>query len=150
MALPATFAKDQAQDLPHFATKENCQNGTFIITGANAGLGLATAKRFVELSAAKVILAVRSLSKGEQAKSDIEQETGIKGVAEVWLLDMASYASIQAFAKKASKELDRIDAIVENAALALDSWSFAEEQETSLTVNVTGTMMLAGLMLPKL
>jgi NAD(P)-dependent dehydrogenase (short-subunit alcohol dehydrogenase family) len=143
------FARDQKQELPIVATKEICQNGTFIITGANTGLGYEAAKHFVQASAAKVILAVRTLSKGEAAKSNIETETGITGVAEVWPLDMSSYASIKAFAEKV-KGLDRVDAIVENAAQALDKWSVAEGLETTLTVNVTGTMLLAGLVAPKL
>jgi NAD(P)-dependent dehydrogenase (short-subunit alcohol dehydrogenase family) len=119
------------------------------VTGSNTGLGYEAAKRFVQLSAAKVILAVRSLSKGEEAKSQIEDETGIKDVAEVWLLDMASFESIKAFGEKV-KELDRLDAIVLNAGIALDQWSISDGMETTIIVNVIGTMLLAGLVMPKL
>ena len=47
-----------------------------IVTGANTGLGLEAARQFVSLGAEKVILAVRSLDKGERAKESIESTTG--------------------------------------------------------------------------
>ena len=65
-------------------------------------------------------------------------------------LDMASSASVQSFAKKASTELDRIDGLVANAGVMIDAWSMAEGMETSITVNVINTLFLGALMLPKL
>jgi NAD(P)-dependent dehydrogenase (short-subunit alcohol dehydrogenase family) len=65
-------------------------------------------------------------------------------------LDMASSASVQSFAKKASTELDRIDGLVANAGVMLDTWSTAEGMETSITVNVINTLFLGVLMMPKL
>jgi NAD(P)-dependent dehydrogenase (short-subunit alcohol dehydrogenase family) len=141
------FAKDQKQELPIVSTKEQCQGRTYIVTGSNVGLGFEAAKHFVKASAAKVILAVRSPSKGEEAKAKIESETGITGVAEVWPLDMGSYDSIKAFAKKVGG-LDRVDAVVENAGIALDKWSVSDGLETTIIVNATGTLLLAGLLLP--
>lgn len=92
---------------------------------------------------------MRTLSKGETAKSQIEADTGRKGVVEVWQIDLGSYDSVQAFAKKVNG-LDRVDAIIENASVALDQYSTAEGLETQLTVNVIGTFLLAVLVLPKL
>jgi NAD(P)-dependent dehydrogenase (short-subunit alcohol dehydrogenase family) len=143
------MAADQAVDLPIVATAENCKGATFIVTGANIGLGYEAAKHFVRLQSAKVILAVRTPAKGEEAKAKIEAETGVTGVAEVWPLDMSSYHSIKAFAEKV-KALSRVDAIVENAAQALMTFTLSDGLETSLVVNVTGTMLLAALVIPKL
>jgi NAD(P)-dependent dehydrogenase (short-subunit alcohol dehydrogenase family) len=145
------FVKDQKAVLPTADTyASQIKGGTFIVTGSNTGLGLEAAKSFVRLHATKVILAVRSPSKGEEAKSKIEAETGITGVAEVWALDMSSYDSIIEFGKKINA-LERLDAIVENAAVALDKWSTADKgMETTMIVNVTGTMLLTGLVMPKL
>ena len=58
---------------PDFAARN------IIVTGANAGLGFEAAAKFVELGAHKVILAVRTLSKGEEAQRQIEARTGRKG-----------------------------------------------------------------------
>jgi NAD(P)-dependent dehydrogenase (short-subunit alcohol dehydrogenase family) len=124
-------------------------NQTVIVTGANVGLGLEAARHFTRLNAAKVILAVRSVSKGEAAKQSIESTTKRTGIVEVWPLDLASYASVKAFAAKAA-ELPRLDAVVENAGLAVSEWSMVEDNELTITVNVISTMLLAILLLPVL
>lgn len=64
-------------------------------TGANIGLGKEAARHFVQLNAAKVIIACRSVEKGENAKQDIESTTGRKGVVDVWQLDLQSYDSVR-------------------------------------------------------
>jgi NAD(P)-dependent dehydrogenase (short-subunit alcohol dehydrogenase family) len=93
---------------------------------------------------------VRSLVKGDEAKSAIESSTGMKDVAEVWLLDMSSYESIIAFGKRVAS-LERLDAIVENAGVALDKWTTGDKgMETTIIVNVTGTVLLGALVMPKL
>ena len=143
------FVKDQHKHLPIVLTPRECQGATYIVTGANTGLGFECAKHLVRLSSKRVILGVRTLRKGEEAKAKIEAETGRKGVAEVWHLDLTSYDSVKEFAKKV-QGLDRVDAIIENAGVALDKWSTAEGLETTLTVNDVSTMLLAVLVLPKL
>ncbi|KAF4181406.1 hypothetical protein CNMCM7927_000642 [Aspergillus lentulus] len=143
-------AQTQRRNLPLLATAEICSGGTYIVTGANTGLGFEAAKHLVRLKAAKVILAVRNISAGEKAKKDIEESTGKTGVAEVWPLDLASYDSVKAFARKATAELDRIDAVIENAAVAVSERILAEGHSLSVTVNVLSTFLLAVLILPKM
>jgi NAD(P)-dependent dehydrogenase (short-subunit alcohol dehydrogenase family) len=63
-------------------------------------VGYATALKYVQLAASTVILCARSLQKGEIAKAQIEKATGRVGVVRVWQLDMASFESIDAFAKR--------------------------------------------------
>ena len=121
---------------------------TVIVTGSNAGLGFASAKHYVTLGASKVILAVRSIDRGNAAKARIEDATGRAGVVEVWTLDMSSYASIKDFAEKA-KTLDRVDVLLENAGVMSFDWNLAVDgSETTMAVNVYGTIMLALLMIP--
>jgi retinol dehydrogenase 12 len=50
---------------------------TVIVTGSNVGLGLEAAKRFYAMNPARLILAVRTISKGEDAMKVIF-ETGKK------------------------------------------------------------------------
>jgi NAD(P)-dependent dehydrogenase (short-subunit alcohol dehydrogenase family) len=92
---------------------------------------------------------VRSITRGEAAKNKIEAETGIKNVVVLWQLDLGSYESVKAFAKKV-EGLERVDAVIENAGVALNKMIVAEGWESSLTVNVVSTMLLAILVLPKL
>lgn len=143
------FVKNQLTDLPIVPRPQDCKGATYIVTGANTGLGFECSKHLVQLSAKRVIIGVRTLSKGEEAKAKIEEETGRKGVLEVWHLDLTSYDSVKKFAVKV-RELDRIDAIIENAGVALDKYAIEEGLETTLTVNDVSTMLLATLVLPKL
>lgn len=143
------FYRDQHKDLPIALTPEDCRGRTYIVTGANAGLGYECAKHLIQFSPKRVILGVRSLSRGEEAKAQLEAETDRKGVAEVWQLDLSSFASVKKFAAKVL-ELDRVDAIIQNAGVALEAKTVSEGLETSLTVNVVSNILLAVLVLPKL
>jgi NAD(P)-dependent dehydrogenase (short-subunit alcohol dehydrogenase family) len=124
---------------------------TVIVTGSNVGLGKEAARHYARLGASTVVLAVRNLEKGEAAKKDIDQSTGCgPDVVKVWQLDLASYQSVKDFAARATKELSRIDVLLENAAIATWKYVMAEDNESSITVNVVSTFLLAFLMLPKL
>ncbi|KAF2230352.1 short-chain dehydrogenase/reductase-like protein, partial [Viridothelium virens] len=123
---------------------------TIIVTGANVGLGLEAARHFVRLHATKVILACRSTSKGEDAKRDIEASTQRPDTCEVWPLDLSSYESVKAFAARATRELARIDIVLESAGVATGSFALVEGNESTLTTNVVSTYLLALLLLPKL
>ncbi|MCJ1419965.1 hypothetical protein MMC32_006321 [Xylographa parallela] len=148
--LPAFFSLMHSQMFVTMPVPTQSFSGqTVIVTGSNAGLGKEAANHIVRLGAEKVILAVRTISKGEAAKEYIEAKTGRKGVIEVWSLDLSSYASVQAFVKKAEM-LERLDAVLENAGVLTETFSLAEGNESSITVNVISTILLALLILPKL
>lgn len=123
---------------------------TVIVTGSNTGLGLEAARHATRLGADKVILAVRNTAAGKKAKENIEASTGRQNICEVWELDLASYASVQAFAKRAISELPRIDVLLENAGVAALNYKLAERHESTITVNVISTFLLGLLLLPKL
>jgi retinol dehydrogenase-12 len=119
------------------------------VTGSNVGIGLEAARHFVHLEASKVILAVRSIPKGNEAKKSMEDSEKRLGVVEVWELDLSKYASVKAFAEKV-KGLERLDVVVENAGIFTDRFVMAQEDESTITVNVVSTMLLGLLLLPKL
>lgn len=102
---------------------------TIIVTGANTGLGREAANHFVRLGASKVILAVRNILKGNEAKKYIEAQTAREGVVEVWELDLASYASVKAFAHQA-EGLNRLDAVLSNAGISVHEFEWAEDNES--------------------
>jgi retinol dehydrogenase 12 len=131
-----------------YPTKE-FSGQTIIITGSNTGMGMEAARHFVRLNASKVILAVRTASKGLAAKKSIEATTERLNVVEVWDLDLTSYDSVKAFAEKANR-LERLDVVVENAAVFKFDRELKEGNESTVTVNVISTFLLALLVLPKL
>ncbi|KAK7756874.1 putative secondary metabolism biosynthetic enzyme [Diatrype stigma] len=148
--LTREFIADQRRDLPIALTPADCQGKTYIVTGANIGLGKGLAEWLVRLGSARVIMAVRNTASGENAKREIEKATGKKGVASVWELDLGKWESVKAFAKRANEELDRIDSLIENAAIGLERWTWAEDHETCIKVNALSTMLLGVLLLPKM
>ncbi|GAM86972.1 hypothetical protein ANO11243_049930 [Dothideomycetidae sp. 11243] len=124
---------------------------TVLITGANVGLGFETAVLYTQLNAEVVILGVRDVAKGSAARDLIEQRTRRSGVVKVWELDMGTYNSIDAFARRVSTELPRLDVAILNAGVtAKDYVVGAEGWETTLQVNVLGTALLGSLLLPKM
>jgi NAD(P)-dependent dehydrogenase (short-subunit alcohol dehydrogenase family) len=124
---------------------------TVVITGANTGLGKEAARHFVRMGASRLIIAVRNLDQGHDAKHDIEATTKCaSSVIQVWPVDMASYASVQKFAARVNADLDRVDIFIANAGCAKATYTVAEDNETQITVNVVSTFLLAFLVLPKL
>lgn len=124
---------------------------TVIVTGSNVGLGLEAARHFAQLGAARVIIAVRNIDKGEAAKRSIDETAGrTPSPVSVWQLDLSSYDSVMEFASRAERELSRLDVLCENAGIATPTFRLSEGNESTITTNVISTFLLAFLLLPKL
>lgn len=134
---------------PQYPTTD-CTGRTIIVTGANTGLGKEAARHLVKLNAERVIITSRTASKGEAAAKEIEQtSTGRKGVVEVWDLDLENHDNVKAFGERV-KTLKRLDAIIENAGKNTMKYYEVAGNESTITVNVVSTFLLALLVLPKL
>jgi NAD(P)-dependent dehydrogenase (short-subunit alcohol dehydrogenase family) len=142
------FVKDQLFVTPPYPTQD-FTGQTVIVTGANVGLGLEASRHFTRLHAATVILGVRDLEKGEQAKRSIEESTQRFNVVHVWPLDLSRYQSVEDFARRVHT-LERLDVLVENAGIVAPTYREYEDDEATITVNVVSTFLLALLVLPKL
>ena len=84
-----------------------------IVTGGNSGLGYESVKAFAE-KGAEVILATRSIEKGETAKQQIGN---VKGKIVVMQLDLMDFASVKSFADNFSKKYTRLDVLLNNAGI---------------------------------
>lgn len=133
-----------ASDIP------NQTGRTAIITGANSGLGLATATELAH-HGANVVLAVRNTTAGESAVATIRAATA-GGKVSVRELDLASLNSVRDFAAHMSNELDRIDLLVNNAGLVIlgDRKTTSNGFELHLGTNHLGHFALVGQLLPLL
>jgi len=119
-----------------------------IITGASSGLGYHAASHFLSLKLSHLILAVRSQEKGEAAAAKLRAEHPRANV-EVWLLEMTSYPSIQAFCRRVDAKLPRLDITVLNAGLTRLEFNVCNTgHEETIQVNYLSTILLAILMLP--
>jgi NAD(P)-dependent dehydrogenase (short-subunit alcohol dehydrogenase family) len=131
--------------------KANLNGQTYIVTGSNTGLGFESSRYINKLGAEKLIMAVRSLSKGETARAEILRSTGREESSiEVWELDMGSHESIKNFAARVSATLPRVDGVLANAGIMVDKFRVVEGDESILAINVVGVFLLFALLIPKL
>ncbi|WP_030910573.1 oxidoreductase [Streptomyces sp. NRRL F-5126] len=116
-----------------------------VVTGANSGLGLVTATQLAR-HGAHVVLAVRDTGAGREAAR------GIGGEVEVRELDLASLASVRAFAEKLAADHPAIDLLVNNAGAVLlgPRRTSADGFELHLATNMLGHFALTGLLLSTL
>ena len=122
-----------------------------LVTGANTGIGFEAAATLASLDADHVILAVRNVDKGMEARRKIEAQGRGKSTVHVWELDMGDYASVQKFAARVEKELPRLDVAVLNAGISPNDYIVGVEGwESTLQVNVMATALLGLLLLPKM
>lgn len=122
---------------------------TAIVTGANSGLGLETAKELARKGAA-VVLACRDVTKADAAAALIRAEMP-EAVVAVEPLDLGSLASVRAFAERALAEHERIDLLVNNAGvMAPPRRETADGFELQLGTNHLGHFALTGLLLDRL
>ncbi|KAJ6619526.1 short-chain dehydrogenase [Mycena sp. CBHHK59/15] len=123
---------------------------TIIVVGANAGLGFEAAKHFATMGPGRLILACRSQSKGQAALEQLKADTACT-TAELWIIDLADFASVQSFANKFNQDGGRLDILVENAAVILPQYERSKDGwETCLQVNCLSPSLLALLLFPSM
>jgi NAD(P)-dependent dehydrogenase (short-subunit alcohol dehydrogenase family) len=149
MGYATTFLHSQLfAKLPY--PKSSFSGQTVIITGSNTGLGLEAARHIARLGASKVILACRTISKGQTAAANITSSEHLTSDrVEVWELDLSSYESVKAFGQRV-QQLDRLDAFIQNAGILTAQYRLEEGEESTITVNVTSATLLGLSVLPKL
>jgi len=86
-----------------------------VVTGGNSGLGEITARELAR-KGARVVLAVRTTSKGETAAQEIRSAVPQASV-EVRELDLSSLESVRAFASQLTTEGSALDLLVNNAGI---------------------------------
>ncbi|XP_035465457.1 retinol dehydrogenase 14a [Scophthalmus maximus] len=121
---------------------------TVIVTGANSGIGKATAAGVAKLRG-RVVMACRDLSRAEEAAREIRQETGADSTQlVVRQLDLASLASVRAFCRDIIKEEPRLDVLVNNAGVYQCPYTRTEDGfEMQFGVNHLGHFLLTHLLL---
>ncbi len=121
-----------------------------IVTGANSGLGYDTALELAR-AGAEVIIASRNEAKGLTAAASIVAKVPAAKVS-FELLDLASLASVAAFAERIAETHASLDILVNNAGLmALPTRQTTEDGfEMQFGVNYLGHFALTARLLPLL
>ena len=129
----------------------NLEGKTFVITGANAGAGFQAARTLLNKKA-KVVMLNRSVAKSERAISDLKLEFGADADVRFIRMDLSVLDSVRAAAKEVLQTVPRIDALIENAAIAqvpkraltIDGF------ESQLGTNHYGHFLLSGLLFDRI
>lgn len=116
-----------------------------LVTGANTGIGLETARGLLE-QGFKVVLGCRDLKKGEAARAALGSAN-----AEVMQVDLANLARLKNFVTKFQAKYDRLDVLVCNAGVWPRTRRRSEDGfELTLGVNHLGHFFLTHALLPLL
>lgn len=119
-----------------------------IVTGANSGIGLATARALAS-SDAQVILACRSPQRATTALASIG--AGLRANVLPMTLDLADLVSVRNFTAEFGRRFDRLDLLINNAGVMMPPRSeTAQGFELQFGVNHLGHFALTGLLLPHL
>jgi NAD(P)-dependent dehydrogenase (short-subunit alcohol dehydrogenase family) len=120
-----------------------------IVTGANSGIGLETARELAR-SGHHVVLLCRNRERAEAAKADIDGS--VEGAStEIVLADLGFQADVRRAAAELADRLDGLDVLVDNAGLSVRRRErTAEGHDQMLAVNHLGPFLLTNLLLPLL
>jgi len=117
-----------------------------VVTGANSGLGLVTARELAR-AGARVTMACRNMAKGEAARREIE--AAVPGAAlELEQLDLSSLQSVRAFAGRVA---GAVDLLINNAGvMAPPRGETADGFELQFGTNHLGHFALTGLLIGRM
>ena len=125
------------------------KNAVCIVTGGNTGIGKATVAGLAERGAT-VVIACRDVDKGNAALEEVATKTGSRAL-HVMQLDLASLASVRAFAAAFAEKFTRLDVLVANAGVMTGKRQLtADGLEMNFGVNHVGHFLLTELLLPLL
>ena len=122
---------------------------TIVITGANSGIGLETARELARRGAA-IVMACRDPGRAEQARADVA--ASVPGAQlELVALDLASLASVRAAAAQISAAHPAVDVLINNAGLVpFKRRMTVDGFEMQFGVNHLGHFLLTQLLMPQL
>jgi NAD(P)-dependent dehydrogenase (short-subunit alcohol dehydrogenase family) len=117
-----------------------------LVTGASTGIGKEIARQLAKLGAT-VVLGCRSAERGEAARAWIAADTGNAHVS-VMKVDVASQASIRAFAEEFTREHKALHVLVNNAGMWQPKRGASPDGvELTFATNVLGLHLLTELLL---
>jgi NAD(P)-dependent dehydrogenase (short-subunit alcohol dehydrogenase family) len=122
---------------------------TVVVTGANSGVGKATAEALAKAGATTVMTA-RSRERGERALADLRASTG-SDLIELVVFDLGDLSSVAEGAGEILDRCPRIDVLVNNAGLVLSRRSETKDgYESTFAINHLGPFYLTRLLTDRL
>ena len=123
------------------------QGKTFLITGANSGLGF-EATKVLSKKGAHIIMTARNLQKGNEALEAIKKENP-NAKLDLMLLDLADFESIRNFSNEFHSKYSKLDVLINNAGVMNPPKREVTKQhfEVQFGTNHLGHFLLTGLLL---
>lgn len=120
-----------------------------LITGGNAGIGLATAKDLA-VKGAEVVITCRSDEKGQDGVDQIKKASGSSSVS-YELLELSSQKNVREFAERIGNKYPMIDVLINNAGCFISDRIINDDAiEMQFATNHIGHFLLTNLLLPNL
>ncbi len=122
---------------------------TVVVTGANSGVGLEATRAFAR-KGAHVVMACRSVERGEAAKAEVREDVPAASLT-VGELDLGDLGSVRSFAEWFGGRDLPLHVLCNNAGvMAIPRRETADGFEQQFGVNHLGHFALTGLLLPHL
>jgi len=120
-----------------------------LISGANAGIGFASAKALLK-KGAHVVMFCRNLQKAEDAKKELKSLTGNENI-DVFQVDFESFESVERACNAFLAKYDKLDVLLNNAGATYSDFELTQEGlERTMAVNHFGYYLMAYYLLPAL
>lgn len=118
-----------------------------IVTGANSGIGKATALELAKLDA-RIVMLCRDKSRGEEAQSEIITESGNEAVY-LLLANLSSQQSIREFITEFQMNYDKLHVLINNAGVNPSKrYETVDGLEKTFAINTLAPFLLTNLLLP--
>ena len=119
-----------------------------IVTGANSGMGMATAQALSD-KGATVIMLCRSEERGRRAIALLTEEKDRK--LDLMICDLGDFSSIRSFARNVKERYPQVDILVNNAGfISLDRQETRDGIERQFGINHLGHFLLTTLLLDRM
>lgn len=129
------------------ASTQDLAGKTYVVTGANSGIGLEAAKDFASRGAT-TILVCRSLPRGQEAKERISQQTGNLDV-HLYIADFSLLTSVSAVAEEIARDFPVINVLCNNAGGSNGTRNVSPEGfELTFVTNHLSAFLLTHKLLP--
>ncbi len=125
------------------------QGKVCVVTGANSGIGKATAMGLAQMGAT-VVMICRDPAKGEEAQNEIKEKSGNDAI-DLMLADLTSQASIRQLAENIQQRYQQLHVLINNAGgVNLTRRETSDGLEATFVVNYLAPFLLTNLLLDKL
>ncbi|KAF3767577.1 NAD(P)-binding protein [Cryphonectria parasitica EP155] len=142
---PLNIAFNPAKDIPSLLGK------TILITGANTGLGKASALELARHNPSHLWMAARHPTKGRAAAADVQRHAPAGTAVSFLELDLSSLASVRAAARAFLSSAARLDILLLNAGIMGCPPAVSEDgYEVQFATNHLGHALLLRLLTPLL